>query len=110
MADKHDLFREITGFSPNTNVDVRILRGQKEQSIAVNLGKFPKNLLPRIENAEHSPLDPKWIEMKLGLNLRFVVREEGAVASSGERLAQQATSSGIGTRQQLSRRLPEPSK
>jgi serine protease Do len=69
VADKYDLARQITGFSPNTNVDVRILRGQKEQSIPVKLGKLPKGLMARIESDEHRPVVPMWIEMKLGLKV-----------------------------------------
>jgi serine protease Do len=41
VADSRDLARQIAGLSPNSKVDVRILRGQKEQTVAVKLGKFP---------------------------------------------------------------------
>jgi serine protease Do len=41
IADSRDLARQIAAFSPGTKVDVRILRAQKEQTIAVKLGLLP---------------------------------------------------------------------
>jgi serine protease Do len=41
VADSRDLARQIAGFTPSTKVDVQVLRGQKEQTIAVKLGQFP---------------------------------------------------------------------
>jgi serine protease Do len=41
VSDSRDLARQIAGYAPGTKVDVRILRGQKEQTIAVKLGTFP---------------------------------------------------------------------
>ena len=41
IADSRDLARQIADFSPSTKVDVKILRGQKEQTITVKLGTFP---------------------------------------------------------------------
>src|SRR5499426_2377300 len=56
VADSRDLALQIAGFSPNAKVDVRILRGQKEQTLAVKLGKFPSGKeLARVESGEASP-------------------------------------------------------
>ncbi|HJZ44654.1 MAG TPA: Do family serine endopeptidase [Hyphomicrobiaceae bacterium] len=70
VADSRDLARQIAGYAPNTRVDVRVLRGQKEQSIAVKLGKFPSGKeLAKAESG--SPrAEPKATEMdQLGLSV-----------------------------------------
>ena len=41
IADSRDLARQIAGIAPGSKVDVRILRAQKEQTIAVKLGLLP---------------------------------------------------------------------
>jgi serine protease Do len=41
IDDSRDLARKIATIAPNSKVDVRVLRGQKEQSISVKLGNFP---------------------------------------------------------------------
>jgi serine protease Do len=40
IADSRDLARKIAGVAPNAMIDVKILRGGKEQTIAVKLGDF----------------------------------------------------------------------
>jgi serine protease Do len=40
INDSRDLARKIAGFNPNTSIDVRVLRGGKEQTVAVKLGDF----------------------------------------------------------------------
>lgn len=70
IADSRDLARQIAGFSPNTKVDVNVLRGQKEQTIAVKLGKFPSG--PELARVESNKPDDaqKGTEMdQLGLTL-----------------------------------------
>src|SRR5215468_6907501 len=71
VADSRDLARQIAGFAPNSRVDVRILRGQKEQTVAVKLGKFPTGKeLARVESGESSPQQPQGTEMdQLGLTV-----------------------------------------
>ena len=70
VADSRDLARQIAGFAPNTKVDVRILRGQKEQTVAVKLGKFPSGKeLAKVESGP-SPEPTKATEMdQLGLSV-----------------------------------------
>jgi serine protease Do len=59
VADSRDLARQIAGFSPSAKVDVRILRGQKEQTIAVKLGKFPSGKeLAKVESGKSDSDDP----------------------------------------------------
>ena len=41
INDSRDLARQIATFSPGTKVDVNVLRGQREQTIAVKLGTMP---------------------------------------------------------------------
>ena len=72
VADSRDLARQIAGFSPGAKVDVRILRGQKEQTIAVKLGKFPSGKeLAKVESGDKAdPTQPKGTEMEqLGLTV-----------------------------------------
>jgi serine protease Do len=70
VADSRDLARQIAAFAPNTRVDVRILRGQKEQTVAVKLGKFPSGKeLAKVESGS-SPATPQATEMdQLGLSV-----------------------------------------
>jgi serine protease Do len=71
VDDSRDLARQIAGFSPNTKVDVRVLRGQKEQTVAVKLGKFPSGReLAKAETDKSDPVEPKGTEMdQLGLTV-----------------------------------------
>jgi serine protease Do len=70
VADSRDLARQIAAFAPNTRVDVRILRGQREQTVAVTLGKFPSGKeLAKVESGS-SPAKPQATEMdQLGLSV-----------------------------------------
>jgi serine protease Do len=43
VADSRDLARQIANFAPGTKVDIRVLRAQREQTIAVKLGTLPTN-------------------------------------------------------------------
>jgi serine protease Do len=63
VADSRDLARQIAGFAPGSKVDVRILRGQKEQSISVKLGTFPSAVqLAKAEpTAKEDPRPPSSI-------------------------------------------------
>ncbi len=54
IADSRDLARQIAGFAPGTTVEVRVLRGQKEQTIPVKLGLLPSTQ----EMAKQAPSRP----------------------------------------------------
>jgi serine protease Do len=41
ISDSRDLARQIAAFAPGTKVDLRVLRAQKEMSVAVKLGLLP---------------------------------------------------------------------
>jgi len=72
IDDSRDLARQIAGFSPNSKVDVRVLRGQKEQNVSVKLGKFPSGKeLAKAETGKPDPaVEPKGTEMdQLGLTV-----------------------------------------
>jgi len=72
VADSRDLARQIAGFSPSAKVDVRILRGQKEQTIPVKLGKFPSGKeLAKVESSKpDDPAQPQGTELgQLGLTV-----------------------------------------
>src|SRR5690606_22847609 len=43
IADSRDLARKIADFAPDTTVDVKVWRGNKEESVKVKLGKFPNS-------------------------------------------------------------------
>jgi serine protease Do len=71
VADSRDLARQIAGYSPSAKVDVRILRGQKEQTIPVKLGKFPTGKeLAKVESDKPDLAQPQGTEMdQLGLTV-----------------------------------------
>jgi serine protease Do len=71
VADSRDLARQIAGFAPNSKVDVRILRGQKEQTVGVKLGKFPTGKeLAKVESGKSDPAEPKGTDVdQLGLTV-----------------------------------------
>jgi len=70
VADSRDLARQIAGYAPNTKVEVRILRGQKEQTVAVKLGQFPSGKeLAKAESGK-APAETKGTELEqLGLTV-----------------------------------------
>jgi serine protease Do len=41
ISDSRDLARKIADYAPDTTVDVKVWRGNKEQVVKVRLGKFP---------------------------------------------------------------------
>ena len=69
VADSRDLARQIAAFQPNSKVDVQVLRGQKEQTVAVKLGKFPNGKeLAKVESDNKA--EPQGTAMdQLGLTL-----------------------------------------
>jgi serine protease Do len=72
VADSRDLARQIAAFEPGAKVDIRILRGGKEQTIGVKLGKFPSGKeLAKVESGEKvDPTAAKGTEMdQLGLTV-----------------------------------------
>jgi serine protease Do len=82
IEDSRDLARRIAEFSPNTSVDVRVWRGNAEQTIKVKLGLFPKN--PDEIASTEQPKAPvtgasRPIE-QLGLKLASAVGSGGGVA------------------------------
>jgi serine protease Do len=70
VADSRDLARQIAGYAPNARVEVSILRGQKEQTVGVKLGKFPSGKeLAKVESGKPAP-EPQATEMdQLGLSV-----------------------------------------
>ncbi|MDX2204595.1 MAG: Do family serine endopeptidase [Hyphomicrobiaceae bacterium] len=69
VADSRDLARQIAGYAPNSKVNVTVLRGQKEQTIPVTLGKFPSG--QEVAKADTAPKDDtKGTELgQLGLTI-----------------------------------------
>jgi serine protease Do len=43
VADSRDLSRQIAGFKPDTTVELKLVRAQKEQTLQVKLGLLPSN-------------------------------------------------------------------
>ncbi len=58
INDSRDLARKIAGFTPNASVDVRILRGGKEQALPVKLGDFKDANGPQPAVAKSDPAKP----------------------------------------------------
>lgn len=67
IADSRELARKIADIAPNTRVDLRILRNNKEQTVNVKLGTFPgtREELARLEKGGPAKSDVN----ALGLSL-----------------------------------------
>jgi serine protease Do len=76
VNDSRDLARQIAGYAPGTRVDIRILRGQKEQTINVKLGNFPTGReLAKVEEGDKAPATEN---NQLGLTLAPATGQGGA--------------------------------
>ena len=79
INDSRDLARKIAEFSPNTSVDVRVLRESKEQSIKVKLGAFPGKIEEIAKADTPSATKPAATELSsLGLSLVTGGPQKGA--------------------------------
>jgi serine protease Do len=68
VSDSRDLARQIAAFQPNTRVDIQVLRGQREQTIPIKLGKFPSG--KELAKVESEKAEPQGTAMdQLGLTL-----------------------------------------
>ncbi|MBN8912228.1 MAG: Do family serine endopeptidase [Rhizobiales bacterium] len=71
IADSRDLARKIANYAPDTTVDVKVWRGNKEESVKVKLGKFPGSTeeIAKLEEGKSS-VDPTSTALEqLGLTL-----------------------------------------
>jgi serine protease Do len=95
IADSRDLARKIAEFSPNTSVDVRILRAGREQTVKVKLGQFPgsREEIARLEQGP-SPADNE-----VGsLGLAFAPSRGGKAAGGGVTISEVDGSSDAATK------------
>jgi serine protease Do len=58
IADSRDLARKVAAFNPNARIDVRVLRGGREETIAVTLGNFKDASGPAPVPAKAEPARP----------------------------------------------------
>jgi serine protease Do len=83
IEDSKDLARKIADFAPDTSVDVKVWRGNGEQTLKVKLGKFPGSSeeIAKLEQGETPPeADESMSLAELGLKLapgRGGAKEEG---------------------------------
>jgi len=101
VADSRDLARQIAAFEPGASVEVRVLRGTKEQTISVKLGKFPSmRELAKVDPDKTDPAQSKGTEMdQLGLTVvpGSGANKDGVVVSevdNGSDAAQKGIKSG----------------
>jgi serine protease Do len=82
IADSRDLARKVAELTPNSNVDVRILRNNKEQTVKVKLGTFPgsKEEIARLEQGKSSEAEVG----SLGLSLTPAKSARGGKAEGVE--------------------------
>ena len=81
IKDTKDLALKIAEFAPNTVVDVRVMRKDKEQIIKVTLGRFP-GATPEVATIEKA--DPATKQLSsLGLSFATPVRRGAAAKDSG---------------------------
>jgi serine protease Do len=57
IADSRDLARKIADYAPDTSVDVKVWRGNKEETVKVRLGKFPGSSEEIAKLEEGKPAD-----------------------------------------------------
>jgi serine protease Do len=69
VADSRDLARKIADFAPGTTVEVKVLRGQKEQVIPVKLGLLPSNQEIARQGSPDRPSQPTELG-QLGLTVQ----------------------------------------
>jgi serine protease Do len=81
IADSRDLARQIANYNPGAKVDIKVLRGQREQTIAVTLGQMPSNL----ELAKASPSQqPQQTSEMDQLGLTVAPNREGVMITDVE--------------------------
>lgn len=68
ILDSRDLARRIAAFAPGTEIDMRILRDQKEQTIQVKLGLLPSTKEIARRGPSDGPVQPTELE-QLGLSV-----------------------------------------
>jgi serine protease Do len=72
IADSRDLARKIADYAPDTTVDVKVWRGNKEENVKVKLGKFPGSSeeIAKLEQGEKGSDESAGTELdQLGLTL-----------------------------------------
>src|SRR5690606_28153809 len=77
-----DLARKIAGYAPETTVDVKVWRGNQEETVKVKLGTFPGSAeeIARLEQGK-TTVDPTKTELdQLGITLAPVRGGEEGVA------------------------------
>ena len=80
IADSRDLARKIANYAPDTTVDVKVWRGNKEENVKIKLGKFPgsSDEIAKLEQGGGAPDDQTGTELEqLGLKLAPVRGGEG---------------------------------
>jgi serine protease Do len=75
IADSRDLARQIANFTPGTKVDVKVLRGQREQVIGVKLGTLPTSQELAKAGPPGRPTQPTELE-QLGMTVAPVTGPE----------------------------------
>lgn len=80
IDNSRDLARKVAEFAPNSTVDVKILRGNKEQTVKVKLGTFPgsSSELAKLEQGE--AVTPESKMNALGLSLTQAQAPRGGKA------------------------------
>jgi serine protease Do len=76
VNDSSDLARKVAEYSPDTTVDVRVMRGNKEETIKVKLGKFPASTeVAKLEE----PSTQQGVPGSLGLTFSTAKAAKGGV-------------------------------
>jgi serine protease Do len=72
ISDSRDLARKIADYAPDTTVDVKVWRGNKEETVKIRLGKFPGSSeeIAKLEQGKSGGDDPTSTALEqLGLTL-----------------------------------------
>ncbi len=85
IADSRDLARKIAEFAPGTTVDVKVWRGNREETVKVKLGTFPgtKEEIAKLEKSGGDTPNATELE-QLGLSLSPGKVKEGVAIAEVE--------------------------
>ncbi len=80
IENSRELARKVAEYSPNTTVDVKILRGNKEQTVKVKLGTFPSSGVELAKLEQGESVAPESQMNALGLSLTQAQAPRGGKA------------------------------
>jgi serine protease Do len=75
VANSRELARKIAEFAPDTNVDVKVLRAGKEETVKVKLGKFPGSTEVAAKVEPTTPTPAEFGPLGLSFNAKAAAKD-----------------------------------